>query len=283
MPARHPPSPASSDLRTIVFSHANGLPAGIYEALFAAWRSAGWRVLALERFGHDPSHPVSSGWPHLRDELLAFIRREARDEPMALVGHSMGGYLSLLAASRLPTQVRAVVLLDSPIVAGWRSHGFRLLEATGLLRRGGPGKVSARRRDHWPDMTAVREHFQSRRAFAAWDARCFDHYLQHAFEAAPDGGVQLAFRRDVETRIYETLPHHVEPLLRRRPLTCPVSYIEGAHSTEGRQLGLGFVRQLAGTRWRTVDGSHLFPLEQPDTTARAVLELLGRAAAGAHL
>lgn len=283
MPAKHPPAPPSHAARTIVFSHANGLPAGIYEVLFAAWRAAGWRVLALQRFGHDPSHPVTSGWPHLRDELLAFIRREAQGEAVALVGHSMGGYLSLLAACRLPAQVRAVVLLDSPIVAGWRSHGFRLLKAAGLMRRGGPGKVSARRRDHWPDMAAVREHFLSRRAFAAWDARCFEHYLQHAFEAAPGGGVRLAFRRDVETRIYETLPHHVEPLLRRHPLACAVSYIEGTHSTEGRQLGLGFVRQLAAERWHSIDGSHLFPLEQPDATARAVLECLGRAASAAHL
>lgn len=277
------PPAAPTTAPTLVFSHANGFSAGTYGVLFAAWRAAGWRVLAPDKLGHDPRYAVTSGWPHLRDELLAFIRREAGGAPLALVGHSMGGYLSLLAASRLPAQVHAVVLLDSPIVAGWRSHGFRLLKATGLIRRGGPGKVSARRRDHWDSVDAARAHFRDKRAFAGWDSRCFDDYLRHGFEPAPQGGVRLGFRRDVETRIYETLPHHVEPLLRRHPLACPVSYVEGTRSTEGRQLGLGFVRQLARERWRTIEGSHLFPLEQPDLTAAAVLELLAQGGSTAHL
>lgn len=258
-----------------MFAHANGFVAGTYSLLFDAWRDAGWRVLAPGKLGHDPAHPVTSGWPHLRDELLAYIRREAGSAPVVLAGHSMGGYLSLLCASRLPAaQVRAVVLLDAPIVAGWRSQGFRVLKATGLIRHGGPGKVSARRRTHWPDLQSARQHFENKRVFAAWDTRCLQHWVAHGFERAPDGGVQLAFRRDVETRIYETLPHHVESLLRRHPLRCPVAYVEGTASTEGRQLGLGYVRRLAGAHWRRIEGSHLFPMEQPEATARAVIELL---------
>ena len=40
--------------RTLVFSHANGFPAGTYRVLFEQWRAAGWHVLAPEKFGHDP-------------------------------------------------------------------------------------------------------------------------------------------------------------------------------------------------------------------------------------
>ena len=39
----HPP--------TIVFAHANGFPAGTYRVLFDAWRAAGWRVCAVDKFG----------------------------------------------------------------------------------------------------------------------------------------------------------------------------------------------------------------------------------------
>ena len=46
----------------IVFSHANGFPAGTYRQLFEAWRGAGFEVHALERFGHDPAYPVRSNW-----------------------------------------------------------------------------------------------------------------------------------------------------------------------------------------------------------------------------
>jgi len=259
---------------TLVFCHANGFVAGTYEPLFERWRDAGWRVLAPTKLGHDPHYKITSNWPHLRDELLDFIRREAPGEAVALVGHSMGGYLGVLAASREPALARAVVLLDAPIVSGWRAHGFRMLKSTGLMARAGPAKVSARRRTHWPSLAAVRAHFAAKRAFAAWDPQVFEAWLRHGFERADDGSMQLAYRREVETRIYNTLPHHVESLLKRHPLPCPFGYVGGTRSVERHQLGLGLVRRLAGPQWREIEGTHLFPMEQPAETARAVLELL---------
>jgi alpha-beta hydrolase superfamily lysophospholipase len=80
---------------TIVFSHANGFGASTYRVLFDAWRKAGWQVHALDKFGHDPKYPVTSNWPHLRDQLTDFVRREVGG-PVVFVGHSLGGYLSLL-------------------------------------------------------------------------------------------------------------------------------------------------------------------------------------------
>lgn len=272
MLARPLPAPVSGG--TLVFCHANGFVAGVYTPLFDAWRAAGWQVRAPARLGHDPHHKVTSNWPQLREELLAFIRRESPGEAVVLVGHSMGGYLSLLAASREPALVRAVVLLDAPIVAGWRAHGFRVLKSTGLIHRGGPGRISARRRTHWPSLEAAREHFAAKRAFAAWDPGVFEAWMQHGFEPSPEGGVQLAFHRDIETRIYNTLPHHVQALLRRHPLRCPLGYIGGTRSAEQHQLGIAYVRRLAGPRWREIEGTHLFPMEKPAETAHAVLELL---------
>ena len=60
----------------IIFSHANGFPAGTYRLLFEAWQAAGRRVAAVERFGHDPRYPVSSNWPRLRDQLVDFIQAQ---------------------------------------------------------------------------------------------------------------------------------------------------------------------------------------------------------------
>ena len=294
--------------RTLVFCHANSFPAGTYSVLFEAWRRAGWRVLAPPKLGHDPAYAVTSGWRRLRDEVLATIESEAASKgsrPVALVGHSMGGHISLLAASRKPALVSSVVLLDSPVVSGWRAPAFGLLKLSGLIRRGGPGKASARRREHWASIGAAREHFAAKPLFARWDPRVLDDYLRHGFvadgsagggESSGGGGgnggsggssgnggnsgigsgsVRLAFEREVETRIYNTLPHDLPALLRRHPVRCPVSYVAGKRSAESRQLGLAFVRRLAATRWRWVEGTHLFPMERPDETAAAVLALLG--------
>jgi pimeloyl-ACP methyl ester carboxylesterase len=247
--------------------------------LFETWRTAGWRVLALPRFGHDPAYPVSSNWPHLRDELLQFVTREAGPGPVHLVGHSLGGFLSLMAACRAPQRVADVVLLDSPVIAGWRAHSLHAAKLSGLIRRVSPGAVSRRRRWQWPSREAALAHFAAKHAFARWHPRVLADYIAAGMEpddtpGAAAGAVRLAFHRDVETRIYETLPHHLGALLKRHPLRCPVAFIGGTQSVEVRQVGLAATRALVGPRLQWVEGSHLFPMEQPEATAQAVLQAL---------
>jgi pimeloyl-ACP methyl ester carboxylesterase len=270
MPLTHP--------RTIVFSHANGFPAGTYRVLFEAWRAAGWRVLALPKFGHDARFPVTSSWPRVRDELLAFIDEHAPRQRVCLVGHSLGGYLSLLAGSRRPGLAQAIVLLDSPVLGGWKAHSLHVLKLTGAIRRVSPGRVSQSRRERWPSTAAALAHFQSKRAFAVWDPRVLADYIAAGTEPDPDDasgtGVRLAFRREVETRFYNTLPHQLATTLGRHPPGCPVAYVAGSRSAEGRTVGLATTRALTHGRIRTIEGSHLVPMEQPELTAATVLELL---------
>jgi pimeloyl-ACP methyl ester carboxylesterase len=259
---------------TLVFSHANGFPGGTYRVLLELWRQAGWRVLAPDKFGHDPRYPVTSNWPRVRDELIAFIDRQAKGRPVHLVGHSLGGYLSLLAACRRPDLAASIVLLDSPVVGGWRAHSLQVMKATRLMGRVSPGKVSQRRRSHWPSAAAALQHYAPKTAFARWDPQVLADYIAAGTEPAPDGGVQLAFRRDVETKFYNTLPHHFDRVLHRHPPACPVAFIGGTQSAEVRQVGLTLTRAVTRNRMRWLDGSHLFPMEHPQATARAVLDEL---------
>jgi pimeloyl-ACP methyl ester carboxylesterase len=261
---------------TILFSHGNGFPAGTYAQLFAPWRAAGWRVEAVEKYGHDPRWPVTSNWPQLRDELLHRLDAVSPDAPAVLVGHSLGGFLSLLAACKRPERVRAVVLLDSPLIGGWRAHTVQVVKATRLMRRVSPGKVSSRRRTHWPSVEAFRAHFAAKHVFARWDPAVLDDYARAGTEPAADGGVQLAFHREVETRIYNTLPHHLPVLLKRHPPRCPVAFIGGTQSVEVHQVGLATTRAVTHGRIAWIEGSHLYPMERPQETATAVLATVER-------
>ncbi len=256
---------------TIVFAHANGFPAGVYRVLFEAWRAAGYEVRAIERIGHRATHPVSSNWPHLRDELIDFIAKGP--QPAFLVGHSLGGLLSLMAACRRPELARGLVMLDSPVITGWRAHSVQVFKQTGLIRRVSPGKVSQGRRYQWPDRDAVYQHFKSKSAFARWDDRVLRDYVACGFDEV-DGTVQLGFLREVETRIYNTLPHHLGTLMRKHPPQCPVGFIAGEVSAEMRQGGTVAAKALAGERYRTMPGGHLYAMEQPEQTAALVLSLI---------
>ncbi len=266
----------SRRLPAIVFSHANGFPAGSYRVLFEAWRAAGYRVHAVEKFGHDARFPVTSNWPHLRDQLVDCIEHEAK-APAFLVGHSLGGYLSVLAASRRPELVRGVVLLDAPLLGSVVSQVMRLGKATGFVKRFSPGQVSVRRRQHWPDAAAALAHFAAKPVFARWSPEVLRDYIACGVQPAgraKAAGHRLAFNREIETNIYNTLPHHLHALLRRHPLRCPMAFVGGTGSLEIRRVGLRATERLTHGRVSWVEGSHLFPFEQPGATAAQVLEWL---------
>lgn len=266
------PSPRRAVPAPIVFSHGNSFPAGTYRRLFEVWRAAGHTVHAIDRLGHNPRFPVTSNWPHLRDELIAFIESLAIG-PALLVGHSLGGMVSLLVAARRPDLALGVVLIDAPVVAGWRAHSLHMAKLSGLMRRISPGRVSRARRHRWPDREAVRMHFAAKPTFARWDPRVLADYVDAGFEAR-NGEVVLAFDRSIETRIYDTLPHHLAQVLARHPLQCPLAYVGGTRSAEAHRAGLGATRRLAGERFELIAGTHLLPMEHPQETADAVLRLL---------
>ncbi len=257
----------------IVFSHANGFPSGTYRTLFDAWREAGFGVHAIEKYGHDPRYPVTSNWPHLRDQLAHFIERELHG-PAWLVGHSMGGYLSLLAAARRPDLALGVVLLDSPLIAGWRAKVLQLAKSTGMGERLSPGHVSKRRRQHWPSADAAFDHFAAKPTFARWAPQVLRDYIACGIEPDPQGQ-RLAFERNVETAIYNSLPHHMARVLRAHPLRCPLAFVGGSRSVELRQVGMAATERLAHGRVFTVEGGHLFPFERPAETAAVVLRAIG--------
>jgi len=272
----------------IVFSHANSFPAATYAMLFRSLRARGFTVKAVDKFGHDPAYPVTSNWPHLVQQLADFAAPEieAHDGPAYLVGHSLGGFLSLMCAARHPRLggkgARGVLLLDSPILGGWRARTLALMKRTQVVGSVSPGRVSRRRRNHWPNAEAALEHYRHRRPFMRWHPQMLQDYIAHCThdEQAPDGGIRrvLDFDRDVETAIYNTLPHNLDRLLRRHPLQCPVGFIGGTRSVEMKQVGMTMTRKVVGRahpeRMCMVEGSHLFPMERPLETAAAIEEML---------
>lgn len=263
---------ASKMARRIVFSHANGFPAGTYRQIFEAWRAAGYEVHAIEKYGHDPRFPVTSNWPHLRAQLIHFIEHEVGG-PAYLVGHSLGGYLSLMAASRRPDLVSGLVMLDSPVLSGWKARAVQVAKAAGIGERFSPGHVSKRRRQQWDSADAAFEHFAAKPAFARWAPGMLRDYIASGTE--PHGRLRrLSFHRDVETAIYNSLPHHLGRVLRAHPLQCPSAFVRGTDSQEIRQVGLRATERLVQGRLSAIEGSHLFPLERPAETAAEVLRLI---------
>jgi pimeloyl-ACP methyl ester carboxylesterase len=255
----------------LVFSHGNSFPASTYGVMNASLKKRGFTVKAIEKLGHDAAYPVTDNWPHLVQQLADFAQRESdkAGQPAYLVGHSLGGILSLMCAARHPTLAQGVVLLDSPVIGGWRATTLGAIKTTQMVGRVSPGAVSKHRKQSWPTPEAAYTHFKSKRAFALWDDAVLRDYITHGMVDV-DGQRHLAFDRRIETQIYNTLPDNLDSLLRRHPLKCPAAFIGGLQSEEMKRVGTTLTAKVTKGRMAWIDGTHLYPMEKPLAAAAAV-------------
>ena len=281
-PATARPLPSGTPL--VLFFHGNSFPASTYSVMLNELRRRGLQVLTLEKIGHNPAFPVTSNWPHLVEEVHAFAQPlvNAHQGPVVLVGHSLGGMLSLMLAALYPELAHAVVMVDAPAVAGWQANLLLLSKKLSFTGKYSPGAVSKKRRHQWGSLDEVRQHFASKKNFARWHPQALEDYVQHGTqEVMVDGQVrrELSFSREIETLIYNTVPHNLERLIKRHPLTCPISLVAARHSREMKLAGIEFTKRITKGRITIIDGTHLVPMESPVATAAAVeaaiLNMLG--------
>lgn len=265
-------TPATGPRDLLVFAHANGFPAGSYRVLLDLL-AQDFEVIAPDMLGHAPAHAVSDGWPRLLQELAGFVRDRRGGRRVVLVGHSLGGLLGMMLAHEHPEWLRALVLLDAPLVVGWRAALLWGSKRSGLAWRIAPASLARRRRRRWSDVQAVRDHLGAKAPFAAWDPRMLDDYARSG-TVEREGARVLRFDPDVEAAIYATLPHHLGRLRLHRS-GVPIGFIGGTASRELALAGMRATRRLVGPHLRWMPGAgHLFPFERPRDTARAIVELV---------
>jgi pimeloyl-ACP methyl ester carboxylesterase len=259
----------------IIFSHGNSFPSSTYRVMTANLEKRGYAVKAIEKLGHDPAYPVTSNWPHLVQQLADFTSQQVKKTGQAayLVGHSLGGFLSLMCAARHPElggrALGGVVLLDAPVIGGWRAAGLGLAKRARLVGSVAPAAISRKRKQHWPSQDDALAHFSGKKMFSLWHEQCLRDYVAHGTQDV-EGQRMLSFDRDVETAIYNTLPDNLELLLKQHPLKCPVTFIGGNQSREIRRVGMAPTEKVTQGRIMMLDGTHLFPMENPLASAAAV-------------
>ena len=102
---------------TIVLIHGLATSLRDWDSLVPDLLDAGLRVCRVDMFGHGDS--PKPGTPRLYNFKVVYGTLEewidslgVDDGPLFLVGHSMGGYMSLMYALRYPGRVRAMTLID---------------------------------------------------------------------------------------------------------------------------------------------------------------------------
>lgn len=258
----------------IYFAHANGFPAGVYQKLFDVLAEH-HNVGALDMVGHDERYPVTDCWPHLVTQTIDYIARQY-SRPVVGVGHSLGGVLMLNAAVLRPDLFKSIILLDSPVVCGWRGMMVWFAKRLGWIDRITPAGRTKNRRSRWASAQKVREHFANRAPYSYFDQECLRDYAERGTVVVAGQERQLKFSPAVEYQIFCTLPHNLSALKGR--LKVPATYIAALDAPVISPSELLYLHKRLGMQVEHHSGSHLFPLERPVETANHIMRLIGRLA-----
>jgi pimeloyl-ACP methyl ester carboxylesterase len=229
-----------------------------------------YRIGWIEAIGTDPRYPPTEGWPHLVEQLIDTLERDYGGEPVYGVGHSLGAYLSFLAAARRPELFRGIVMLDAPVISALRGRALGAVKKLGIVDRVTPAGMTRERRSEWVSREEAKQHFRSRRLFRRFTERCLDDYVRYGLVGRA-GHYRLRIDPEIEYRIYRTIPHAMSQQLPK--LKVPAGFVGGEESDVLRRVGM---RAMRGPRFLKlrVAGGHLFPFEHPLVAAAAVEELL---------
>jgi pimeloyl-ACP methyl ester carboxylesterase len=251
------------------FAHANGFPAKTYNKLFS-YLEDDFEIGYLERHAHNPKFPVTDGWGRLRDELREELEKRYAQKIIG-VGHSLGGILHLLVAVENPELYKAIILLDAPVISRLSSAGIKVLKRTTLMEKFSPSQITRFRRAVWETKIKALEHFQRKEKFANFDAGVLRDYIEYGTTETPSG-VRLFFEPKIEAKIYRTIPHNLPKL--RGKLNIPAAYIGGTYSREAKLARISFMQKHFPFKFKFIEGSHLFPLENPKETAETIKEII---------
>jgi len=257
------------------FTGGSGRPLGLVHGLGGAasnWRliapelAAERRVVVPELPGHGGSGKLAarpSSLDPFAEAVLAVLEAEGA-LPAPLVGHSLGGIVSLRAAILRPEAVTGVVLAAAAGISSASRTGRVTVTVMGVAR---PGKIAATRRRQ-----VARSRLGRTLAFGWWgvaDPAGFAPEMAEAFLAGPAEHTDTltAGRALVVTDPREDL--HL--------VTCPCLCLWGANDNwVPLQDGMEYARRIRAPLRTIADCGHLLIGERPEAVLRATREFLAR-------
>lgn len=266
---------ASPSAPALVFAHANGYPPESYRALLNPL-AGDFRVYTLEHrpFWQEGQAPRSLNWRVYARDLITTLEREL-DEPVFLVGHSMGAITGMLAALERPAMFRGLVALDPVLLPFGLWLAGRI--TTQVLRSDIPIAQKALSRPHqFQSHEAAFLFYRSKRPFRRVGDDVLWDYVVSAHREVTGHGVELRWSGAWEACVYRSAPWLFGRLSR---LALPMMGVAGDSSDVLTPAALASW-QAANPQLElhVLNGGHLIPLEAPEHCAALVGDFLATVA-----
>lgn len=220
---------------------------------------------------------VPGDWNILADDLLAGWEASGIGRLVA-VGHSYGGVASLMAATREPDRVAALVLLDPTIMAPPVMRQIAELRQRGAPARFDLVEGARRRRSRFASVEEAFAFWRQRPLFRLWPDATLRLYAESMTRPAADGdGVELTWSGAWEAHYYESFHVHTWEVAARLSPAIPLLVVVGETSTTVSAEAVAEMRRVwPWATVRTIPGhGHLFPQEMGAAAGAIVREWLG--------
>ena len=245
----------------LVFSHANGYPPESYSILLTSLA----QHYPVYTFAHRPLWGVQVAphflsWQHYANDLAATLSQVGLGR-VCLIGHSMGGVVSMLTALQQPQSVAAVIAMDPVLLTFKRWALSRLLVNT--LKRDTPmiTRTLGRPR-HFETHDAAFAFYRSKRAFSRMSDESLWHYVRAGHVSSDKAGVRLLWTPEWEACVYRSVPYIFHRLKR---LSLPMLGLVGEDTDVLEPAALDrWQTVVPKLQLRTLSGGHLLPLENPE-------------------
>lgn len=182
----------------LLLCHATGFCGRVWEPA-AESLSEHYRCITFDFRAHGNStRPVDRPmvWAGMGEDVLAVAGAISPNEPIAAVGHSMGGTTLILAEDMRP----------GTFSKAWTFEPILLEGDTAAGEQADPSEISTgarRRRAVFDSRDEVYERYSSRPPLSSLDPRALRAYVDHGFRDLPDGTVTLSCQPEDEAGVFE--------------------------------------------------------------------------------
>ncbi len=258
----------------LVFAHANGYPVGSYRQLINCLTEH----CRVTGFHHRPiwspeMPPARLNWDRFADDLVETLEA-TRNEPVWMMGHSMGAVVAAKAASMRPDLFRGLLLIDpvflTPETLAQRAHlPDEVLDEIPMIRK------TLTRPNRFASREEAFEFHRGKRAFTDFSDQVLWDYVLAGTRLNEEGEYQLAYAREWEAAAYRSSPQVWEVLA---AIQLPVLGLRGETSdTLSPEAFALWAQTQPQADLRECRGGHLLPLERPAETAAEILDFLAAA------
>lgn len=215
--------------RGLVFVHGGGAHAHWWTHVAATFADD-FRVLALDLSGHgDSDHRPTYALSQWTDEVMAVAAAGGIDGPPVIVGHSMGGFVTVATAALHPDRLAGAIVCDSPVTApDPEVNASRLGSAFGAPRT-------------YPTLEAALARFRT--------VPPQDHYLDYVIDHVSrrsahqvEGGWQWKFDRQIFDQFASGMRSIALPYLPQ--VRCRLALLRSEHGLVTRDIGAEMYEKL---------------------------------------